>query len=89
MNERPGARQCAVELSIPTLGPFPPEVREVHFAFLCAHPGCDCHEVCCDREEHVVHYICDSQTIRTIPNTNGWKGVDLMTDRVREILSWY
>ncbi|MFQ6102646.1 MAG: hypothetical protein ACE5OS_15655, partial [Anaerolineae bacterium] len=37
-----------------TLGPFPPQVREVRFTFRCTHPGCDCRDVCCDPREYVV-----------------------------------
>ncbi|HEY66139.1 MAG TPA: hypothetical protein G4O02_16385 [Caldilineae bacterium] len=37
-----------------TLGPFPPEVREIRFVFHCAHPGCDCRDLCCEPREYVV-----------------------------------
>ncbi|NOZ26682.1 MAG: hypothetical protein GXP39_01335 [Chloroflexi bacterium] len=37
-----------------SLGPFPPEVREVHFVFRCTHLGCDCRDVCCEPREYSV-----------------------------------
>ncbi|MFQ6059087.1 MAG: hypothetical protein ACE5MB_09460 [Anaerolineae bacterium] len=38
-----------------TLGPFPPEAREVRFTFRCTHPGCDCRDVCCEARTYTVH----------------------------------
>jgi alpha-amylase/alpha-mannosidase (GH57 family) len=37
-----------------TLGPFPPEAREVRFGFQCTHTDCDGQRICCKRDEHVV-----------------------------------
>ncbi len=40
-----------------TLGPFSGDGREVRFTFRCTCPGCDCRDVCCGQEEHVVRII--------------------------------
>jgi alpha-amylase/alpha-mannosidase (GH57 family) len=37
-----------------TLGPFPPDAREVRFSFVCGHPGCDERAECRAPSEHVV-----------------------------------
>lgn len=37
-----------------TLGPFPPDVREVRFRFRCTHPNCDGKGICCRENEHHV-----------------------------------
>lgn len=31
-----------------TLGPFPPQVRQLRFRFHCAHTGCDGQDICCE-----------------------------------------
>jgi len=37
-----------------TLGPFPPQAREVRLTFRCTHLGCDCQDICCDPQEYAV-----------------------------------
>ncbi len=38
-----------------TLGPFPPQVQKVQFAFRCMHPGCSGDDLCCKLLENVIH----------------------------------
>lgn len=40
-----------------TLGPFPPEAREVRFRFRCTHPGCDGRDICCEPTERIVAIV--------------------------------
>ncbi|HJZ10966.1 MAG TPA: hypothetical protein VJ521_02370, partial [Acidobacteriota bacterium] len=45
-----------------TLGPFPPDSREVRFRFHCLCSGCDCSkDVCCRADEHVIQIKALSQ----------------------------
>lgn len=40
-----------------TIGPFPPDVKEVRFTFRCTHLGCDCRDICCDARAYVVRIV--------------------------------
>ncbi len=37
-----------------TLGPFPPQVRELRFRFHYAHTGCDGQNICCEPRDYLV-----------------------------------
>ena len=37
-----------------SLGPFPPQARELQFAFRCTHPGCSGDDLCCKLIENRV-----------------------------------
>jgi len=40
-----------------TLGPFPPDARELRFRFRCSHAGCTGDDICCSPQEHAVEIV--------------------------------